>query len=58
MSYVQNGRLYDRYVGRDGKSHRISVPLTKDTPQARRRAEKELSEKISTELSLDRKSVV
>ena len=52
MSWTQNGRLYDRYIGIDGKSHRISVPLAKNTPQARRRAERELSEKISTELSL------
>lgn len=50
--WVQNGRLYDRYIGKDGKSHRISVPLAKDTPQARRRAEKELSDKITIELSL------
>lgn len=53
--WVQNGRLYDRYTGKDGKSHRISVPLAKDTPQARRRAERELSEKISIELSLTEK---
>ena len=49
--WVQNGRLYDRYIGRDGKPHRISVPLAKDTPQARRKAEKELNDKITSILS-------
>ena len=38
-------RLCDR-VKIDGKTHRVTVPLEKDTPQARRRANEALLEKI------------
>lgn len=49
--WIENGRLYDRYHGNDGKLHKISVPLLKDTPQARRIAQNALSEKIADKLS-------
>jgi len=38
-------RLCDR-IKIDGKTHRVTVPLEKDTPQARRRANEALLEKI------------
>jgi integrase len=49
--WIENGRLYDRYTGADGKTHKVSVPLTKDTPQARRNARNALDEKIADILS-------
>ena len=49
--WVENGRLYDRYKDNDGKLRKISVPLPKDTPQARRIAQNALSEKIADKLS-------
>ena len=49
--WIENGRLYDRYTGTDGKLHKVSVPLTKDTPQARRIARNALDEKITDILS-------
>lgn len=49
--WVENNRLYDRYVGLDGKTHKASVPLTRDTPQAHRTAEKALKNKIADILS-------
>lgn len=49
--WIENGRLYDRYTGTDGKLHKVSVPLTKDTPQAHRNARKALDEKIADILS-------
>lgn len=50
--WINNGRLYDRYVGLDGETHKISVPLARDTPQARRIAQKALSDKIASKMSL------
>lgn len=50
--WIENGRLYDRYTGRDGKVHKVSVPLAKDTPQAHRNARKALEQKISDNLAL------
>ena len=38
--------MYDRYIGLDGKTHRASVLLDRDTPQARKKAHKELLELI------------
>ena len=49
--WTENGRLYDRYKGNDGEWHKASVVLTKDTPQARRSAEKALKDKIEGILS-------
>ena len=49
--WVENNRLYDRYVGLDGKTHKASVPLARDTPQAHRTAEKALKNKIADILS-------
>lgn len=48
----RNGlRLCDRYTGIDGKSHKVSVSLVRDTPQARRVAQRELQEKIMSKSS-------
>lgn len=44
-------RLYDRYMGRDGKMHKVSVPLLRDTAQARRKAQEELQKKIESSSS-------
>lgn len=44
-------RLCDRYEGFDGKLHKVSVSLAKDTPQARRVAQRELQEKIMSKSS-------
>lgn len=49
--WVENNRLYDRYVGRDGKTHKASVPLAKNTPQAHRMARNALENKIAGILS-------
>lgn len=49
--WTENGRLYDRYKGNDGEWHKASVVLAKDTPQARRSAEKALKDKIEGILS-------
>lgn len=49
--WIENHRLYDRYTGNDGKSHKVSVYLAKDTPQARKVARKALDEKIADILS-------
>lgn len=49
--WVENGRLYDRFKDNDGKLRKISVPLPKDTPQARRIAQNALSDKIADKLS-------
>lgn len=46
-------RLYDRYKGLDGKLHKISVPLDRDTAQARRKAQEQLQLKI-----MDKSSIV
>lgn len=46
-------RLYDRYKGLDGKLHKVSVPLDKDTAQARRKAQEQLQLKI-----MDKSSIV
>jgi integrase len=44
---TKNGlRLYDRYKGYDGKIHKVSVPLARDTAQARKTAQEELQKKI------------
>ena len=40
-------RLCDRYKGADGKIHKASVELLRDTPQARRKAQEELLKRIS-----------
>lgn len=40
-------RLCDRYKGIDGKFHRVSVPLDRDTAQARKKAQIELQNKIT-----------
>lgn len=39
-------RVVDRYKGLDGKLHKASVVVTKDTPQAHRKAQNELAELI------------
>jgi len=45
---TKNGlRLCERFEGIDGKMHRASVPLTKDTAQARKLAAADLIEKIN-----------
>jgi integrase len=61
IEQTKNGlRLYDRYKGYDGKIHKVSVPLARDTAQARRMAQIELQNKImdkstdASELSLNR----
>lgn len=40
-------RMYDRYEGMDGKIHRASVPMDRDTPQAQRKAREELAKIIA-----------
>ena len=40
-------RLCDRYKGYDGRLHKASVPLAKDTPQARKKASEELLNRIA-----------
>lgn len=40
-------RMYDRYEGMDGKIHRASVPMDRDTPQAQRKAREELAKLIA-----------
>lgn len=40
-------RLCDRYKGYDGRLHKASVPLSKDTPQARKKASEELLNRIA-----------
>lgn len=40
-------RMYDRYTSIDGKTHRASVPMDRDTPQARRKAREELAKLIA-----------
>ena len=44
-------RLYDRYKGTDGKLHKVSVPLDRNTAQARRVAQAELQKKIMNKSS-------
>lgn len=45
---TKNGlRICERFTGPDGKTHRASVPLTKNTAQARKAAAAELMEKIN-----------
>jgi integrase len=46
-------RLCDRYKGLDGKLHKVSVSLPKDTPQARRKASEELQKKIMDKSSIE-----
>ena len=45
-------RLCDRYKGYDGKLHKISVSLPKDTAQARRKASEELLKKMADKSSI------
>lgn len=45
-------RLCERYTGIDGKQHKASVSLLRDTPQARKRAQEELLQKISDKSTL------
>ena len=45
-------RLCDRYKGYDGKLHKVSVSLPKDTAQARRKASEELQKKIMNKSSI------
>lgn len=40
-------RMYDRYTSIDGKVHKASVPMDRDTPQARRKAREELAKLIT-----------
>ena len=40
-------RMYDRYTSIDGKVHKASVPMDRDTPQARRKAREELAKLIA-----------
>lgn len=40
-------RMYDRYTSIDGKVHKASVPMDRDTPQARRKAREELAKVIA-----------
>lgn len=46
-------RLCDRYKGADGKTHKASVAIARDTPQARRRASEELLRRISHKSTLN-----
>ena len=48
-------RLCDRYKGADGKIHKASVELLRDTPQARRKAQEELLKRISDKSTLTSK---
>lgn len=49
----KNGlRLCDRYKGHDGKLHKATVALAKDTPQARKKASEELLNKITLNCAL------
>lgn len=45
-------RLCDRFKGYDGKLHKVSVSLPKDTAQARRKASEELQKKIADKCSI------
>lgn len=45
-------RLCDRFKGYDGKLHKASVSLPKDTAQARRKASEELQRKIADKCSI------
>ena len=45
-------RLCDRFKGYDGKLHKVSVSLPKDTAQARRKASEELQRKIVDKCSI------
>ena len=40
-------RMYDRYETMDGKVHKASVPMDRDTPQARKKAREELAKLIT-----------
>ena len=40
-------RMYDRYETLDGKIHKASVPMDRDTPQARKKAREELAKLIA-----------
>lgn len=40
-------RMYDRYTDLNGKTHKVSVPLDRDTAQARRKAQEELTKLIA-----------
>lgn len=51
-------RMYDRYEGPDGKVHKVSVPMDKNTPQARRKAREELQNKIMINCTFDDKSTL
>lgn len=51
-------RLCERYQGYDGKFHKVSVPLQKDTAQARRKAAEELQKKISKNSTIGDKSLL
>lgn len=51
-------RLYDRYKDMDGKTHKISVPLPKNTAQARKKAAAELQNKIAINSTLGDKSLI
>lgn len=50
---TKNGlRICERFTGPDGKTHRASVPLVKNTAQARKAASAELMEKINASQTL------
>lgn len=51
-------RLCDRYKDIDGKIHKISVPLPKNTAQARRKASEELQIKIAISSTMGDKSLI
>lgn len=40
-------RMYDRYTSLDGKVHKASVPMDRDTPQARKKAREGLAKLIA-----------
>jgi integrase len=44
--------LCDRYTGADGKVHKVSVAIARDTPQQRRKASEELQRKIASKSAL------
>lgn len=50
IQQTNNGfRMYERYTDAEGKVHKMSIKLNKNTPQARNKAQKELQAMIETE---------
>lgn len=49
--WIENNRLYERYTGLDGKTHKASVLIARNTPQAHKMARNALEDKIAGILS-------